>query len=150
MELILRNDVQGVGRRGDLVTVADGYARNYLLPKGWAFEATAGVHAQAEAMRRKRETADAAARAAAEEVATTLVGRTITVAARTSSGERLFGSVTPVEVAAAITEQTGLEIDAHHLHTDEPIRTTGTHAVHAKLHASVEFDVSVEVVPAAE
>lgn len=146
MELILRTDVAGVGRRGDLVSVADGYARNYLLPKGWAFKATAGVHAQADAMRRKRELADAAARSAAEEVATTLVGRTVTVTAKTSSGERLFGSVSPAEIAAAIRDQTGLEVDPHTLHPVEPIRTTGVHEVHAKLHHDVEFPVSVEVV----
>jgi large subunit ribosomal protein L9 len=148
MDVILRNDVRGVGRRGDLVTVADGYARNYLLPKGWAFKATAGVHAQAEAMRRKRELADAAARSAAEEVAKTLVGRTISVSAKTSSGERLFGSVTPADLVAAIADQTGLDVDPHDLHSEEPIRTTGAHEVHAKLHADVEFAVTVEVVPA--
>ncbi len=148
MELILRNDVAGVGQRGDLVTVADGYARNFLLPRGWAFKATAGVHAQAEAMRRKRALADAAARSAAEEVAKALVGNAITVAARTSSGERLFGSVTSAEIAAAIQEQTGLEIDAHNLHAEEPIRTVGSHEVHAKLHPSVEFPVTVEVIAA--
>lgn len=148
MDLILRNDVAGVGQRGDLVTVADGYARNYLLPKGWAFKATSGAHAQAEAMRRKRELADAAARSAAEEVAKTLVGRTITVAAKTASGERLFGSVTPVEIVAAITEQVGLDVDPKNLHSDEPIRTIGTHEVHAKLHHDVEFPVTVEVVAA--
>ena len=148
MDLILRNDVAGVGHRGDLVTVADGYARNYLLPKGWAFKATAGVHAQADAMRRKRELADAAARSAAEEVAKTLVGRTIAISARTSSGDRLFGAVSPAEIAAAITEQAGIEIDPHALHSDEPIKTVGTHDVQAKLHADVEFPVTVEIVGA--
>lgn len=148
MELILRNDVQGVGQRGDLVTVADGYARNYLLPKGWAFEATAGSHAQAEAMRRKRQLADAAARSAAEDVAKTLVSRAITVSAKTSSGERLFGSVTPADVAAAIQAQVDIEVDPHNLHVEEPIRTVGTHEVHAKLHHDVEFPVTVEVVAA--
>ena len=148
MELILRNDVTGVGRRGDLVTVADGYARNYLIPKGWAFKATAGVHAQADAMRRKRQVSDAAARSAAEDVAKTLVGRTITVAAKTSSGDRLFGSVSPADIVAAITAQTGLELDPHTLHSDEPIRTIGVHEVHAKLHADVEFPVTVEAVAA--
>ncbi|MBS1848423.1 MAG: 50S ribosomal protein L9 [Actinobacteria bacterium] len=148
MELILRNDVAGVGRRGDLVTVADGYARNYLLPKGWAFKATPGAHAQAEAMRHKREVSDAAARTAAEEVARTLVGRPVTIAAKTSTGEKLFGSVTALDVVAAILAQTGLELDAHRLHADEPIRTTGTHEMHAKLHAEVEFQVTIEVVAA--
>lgn len=146
MDLILRSNVPGVGQRGDVVTVADGYARNFLIPKGLAFKATAGVHAQADAMRRKRDVADAAARTAAEEVARTLVGRTVTVAAKTSSGERLFGSVSTAEISAAIAEQIGLDVDPHALHTDEPIRTTGVHEVHAKLHHDVEFPVSVEVV----
>lgn len=148
MELILRADVAGLGNRGDLVSVADGYARNYLIPKGFGLKATAGTQAQAESMRRKRLIADAAARSAAEDVAKTLVGRTITVAARTSSGERLFGSVTSVEIVAAIAEQTGLAVDPHGLHSDEPIRTIGTHDVHAKLHPEVEFLVNVEVIPA--
>lgn len=146
MDLILRNDVPGVGQRGDLVSVADGYARNYLLPKSLAFKATPGAHAQAEAMRRKREVADSAARSAAEQVASTIVGRTITVTAKTASGERLFGSVSAAEIAAAVNEQTGLEIDPHLLHIDEPIRSTGAHEVHAKLHADVEFPVMIDVV----
>lgn len=148
MELILRNDVTGVGNRGDLVTVADGYARNFLLPRGWAFKATQGAQSQAAAMRRKREVEDVAARSAAEEIAKTLVPTTIKVSAKTSSGERLFGSVTPAEIAEAITGQTGLEVDSHKLHLDEPIRTIGTHIVHAKLHPDVEFQVNVEVVAA--
>ncbi len=148
MELILRSDVAGVGQRGDLVTVADGYARNFLIPRGMAFKATPGAHAQAEAMRRKRETQDAAARAAGDEIARKLVPTTISVAAKTSSGERLFGSVTPVEIAAAINEQTGIEIDPHAMHLDEPIKTVGNHEVRVKLHANVEFSVNVEVTPA--
>ncbi len=148
MDLILRNDVPGVGQRGDLITVADGYARNYLLPKSLAFVATEGALAQAEAMRRKREVANASARAAAEQVASTIVGRTITVTGRTASGDRLFGSVGAEEVVAAITEQTGLEIDPTRLQFEEPIRSIGVHQVHAKLHADVEFPVMVEVVAA--
>lgn len=148
MELILRSDVAGVGNRGDIVTVADGYARNYLIPRGKAFKASSGAHAQAEAMRKKREVQDSAARSAAEEIARTLVPTTVTVAAKTSSGDRLFGSVSPVEIAGAILEQTGLTVDAHALHLDEPIKTTGAHSVHAKLHADVEFSVTLEVVPA--
>lgn len=146
MDLILRTDVDGVGKRGDVITVADGYARNYLLPKALAFKATEGAQAQAEAMRRKREVADAAARSAAEQVASTIVGRTITVVGRTASGDRLFGSIGPEEIVAAVTEQTGLEIDPERLHIAEPIRSIGTHEVHAKLHADVEFPVMVEVV----
>ncbi len=147
MELILRSDVQGVGKKGDLVEVADGYARNFLLPKGKAFKASAGAHAQAESMRRGRDIRDAAARAAAEEVATTLVPTTITVNAKAGTEGRLFGSITTIDIAEAITAQTGIEIDRHQLHLDEPIKTSGTHTVPAKLHTDVEFPVTIEVVP---
>lgn len=147
MELIMRADVPGVGKRGDLVEVADGYARNYLLPKGKAFKASEGAHAQAESMRRKRDVSDAAARAAAEEIATTLVPTTITVSAKTGGGERLFGSVTSTDIVEAILAQTGHEVDRHLLHLDEPIRALGTYSVPAKLHHDVEFMVTVEVVP---
>ena len=148
MELIMRADVPGVGKRGDLVDVADGYARNFLLPKGKAFKATSGAHTQAEAMRRKRDVNDAAARSAAEEIAKTLVPTTITVAAKTGGGERLFGSVTTTDIVEAILAQTGLEVDRHKLHLDEPIKSLGTHMVPAKLHHDVEFPVTIEVISA--
>lgn len=145
MEVILRDDVKGVGNKGDLIEVADGYARNYLIPKGKAFKASAGAYAQAEAMRRGRDIRDAAARAAAEEIATTLVPTTIKVAAKVGTEGRLFGSVTTAEIAEAITAQTGIAIDRSQLHLDEPIKTTGSHTVPAKLHADVEFPVTIEV-----
>jgi large subunit ribosomal protein L9 len=148
MELIMRTDVPGVGKRGDLVEVADGFARNFLLPKGHAFKATSGAHAQAEAMRRTRDISDAAARSAAEEIAKTLVPATITVTAKTGGGERLFGSVTTSDIVEAILAQTGLEVDRHALHLDEPIKSLGTHSVPAKLHHDVEFPVTVEVISA--
>lgn len=148
MELIMRADVPGVGKRGDLVDVADGFARNFLLPKGHAFKATSGVHVQAEAMRRKRDVSDAVARSAAEEIAKTLVPTTITVTAKTGGGERLFGSVTTGDIVEAILAQTGLEVDRHALHLEEPIKSLGTHTVLAKLHHDVEFPVTVEVISA--
>ena len=91
--------------------------------------------------------ADAAARSAAEEVATTLVPTTIVVNAKGGAEGKLFGSVTTADIAAAITAQTGIEIDRTQLHVDEPIKTVGTHMVPAKLHADVEFPVTIEVVP---
>ncbi len=148
MDLILRVDVAGVGHKGDLVEVADGYARNYLLPKGFAFKASGGAQAQAEVMRRSRDVKDAALRAAAEDVAKTLVPTTITVAAKAGSEGKLFGSVTTAEVVAAIAAQTGIELDRHVILLDEPIKALGTHTVPAKLHHDVEFPVTLEVVPA--
>lgn len=148
MDLILRSDVDGVGKKGDLIEVADGYARNFLLPKGLAFKASKGAEAQAKVMRRSRDVKDAAARAAAEDVAKTLVPTTITLTAKAGPEGRLFGSVTTLEIAEAIEAQTGIEIDRRKLSLDEPIKTIGTHTVPAKLHHDVEFSVTLEVVEA--
>jgi large subunit ribosomal protein L9 len=146
MRVILRSDVKGVGNKGDVVEVANGYGRNYLLPRGLAFTATSGAESQAEAMRRSRDIKDAADRAAAEEVAKSLVSSPVTITARVGADEKLFGSVTTADIAEAVAAQTGVEIDRKQLHLDEPIRTVGTHLVPLKLHANVEFPVTVEVV----
>ena len=146
MKLVLRTDVAQVGKKGDIVDVADGYGRNYLVPKGMAFPATAGVEAQATSMRRSRDVRDASDRAAAQEVASSLVPKVVTITARAGAEGKLFGSVTTTEIADAVATQTGVEIDRRQLHLDEPIKTLGTHLVPAKLHAEVEFPITVEVV----
>jgi large subunit ribosomal protein L9 len=147
VKVVLRSDVDGVGNKGDICEVADGYARNFLLPKGLALVATKGVQAQAEAMRRSRDVKDAAARAAAQEIASKLVPTVITIPAKAGGEGKLFGSVTTTDVAEAVLAQTGIEIDRRQLHLDEPIKAVGTHTVPAKLHAEVEFPITVEVVP---
>ena len=146
MKLILRADVAGVGKKGDIIDVSDGYARNYLMPKGLAILATDGALAQAASMRRSRDVRDARDRSAAEDVATALVQAVVKVTARAGAGGRLFGSVTTADVVAAVAEQTGIELDRRKLHLDEPIRSVGIHQVPAKLHADVEFPITVEVV----
>ena len=146
MRVILRSDVKGVGKKGDVVEVANGYGRNYLLPRGLGFLATSGAEAQAEGMRKARAVKDAADRAAAEDVAKTLVSSPVTISARVGADDKLFGSVTTTEIAQAVATQTGVEIDRKQLHLDEPIRTVGTHLVPLKLHDDVEFPVTVEVV----
>ncbi|MCB0986203.1 MAG: 50S ribosomal protein L9 [Microthrixaceae bacterium] len=146
MRLILRSDVDGVGHKGDVVEVSNGYGRNYLLPRGLAFKATEGAKAQAEAMKRSRDIRDAAARQAAQEVAKQLVASPVSISARVGGDGRLFGSITTADIASAITAQTGVEIDRKQLSLDEPIKALGTHLVPAKLHADVEFPVTVEVV----
>lgn len=147
MKVILRADVDRLGKRGDILDVADGYARNYLVPKGLAMKATAGAVAQAASMRRARDLRDAQDRAAAEALATTLVPKVITVKARAGSEGRLFGSVTAADIATAIQEQAGVEVDRRKLALAEPIKSLGTHVVTAKLHPEVEFPVTVEVTP---
>jgi large subunit ribosomal protein L9 len=146
MKVVLRADTDNLGKRGDIIEVADGYARNYLLPKGMAIPATAGVEAQAKAMRRSRDLRDAKDREAAEVVARTLVPAVIRIQARSGAGGRLFGSVTVADVADAVATQTGVTLDRRKMHLDEPIKSLGTHEVPVKLHSDVEFRVTVEVV----
>jgi len=145
VRVLLRDDVGGVGKKGDIVDVAPGYARNFLVPRGLAMKATDGMAEQAAAMQRARETRHAAARSDAEQVATDLVSRVINVTARASDEGSLFGSVTAVDVVTAIQEQTGVEIDRHDVHFDEQIKTVGTHQAQVKLHSDVQFPVTIEV-----
>jgi large subunit ribosomal protein L9 len=146
MRVVLRNDIDKVGKRGDIIDVADGYARNFLLPKGHAIVATEGVTSQANAMRRARDLKDAKDRESAQLVARTLVPLVIRIPARSGSGGRLFGSVTSTDVVDAVANQTKVILDRRRLHLDEPIKTLGIHEIPVKLHADVEFRVTVEVV----
>jgi len=146
VKVILRSDVSGLGKRGDIVEVSKGYARNFLTPRGLAMAATEGAVDQAKAMRRARDIKDARDRESAEEVAKVLVARTIEVTARAGGGGRLFGSVTNAEIAEAVLAQTGIELDRKHLHLEEHIKELGTHQVTARLHADVQFPITVEVV----
>ena len=145
MKVILRTDVADLGKRGDILDVADGYARNYLVPKGMAMKASMGTTAQADAMRRARDLRDAQDRSAAEEVATTLVSKVVTVQAKAGSEGRLFGSITSADITAAIETQTGVRLDRKRLQLDEPLKTLGSHVVSVKLHSDVEFPVTIEV-----
>ena len=145
MKVILRQDLSKVGKRGDIVEVAVGYARNYLLPKGMAMVATDGAVNQAASMRRSRDLRDAKDREAAETVAKVLVSRTINIKAKAGSEGRLFGSVTASDIAEAVLAQTHIDIDRRKLHMGEPIKTLGTHSVTVRLHSDVEFPVTVEV-----
>jgi large subunit ribosomal protein L9 len=145
---VLRSDFGTVGKRGDIVDVADGFARNYLLPGGLAIVATEGIEYQASSMRRARDLRDAKDREGAEAIARKLVPAVITIPARVGTEGRLFGSVTPHDVVEAVKSQTGIELDRRRLTTDEPIKSVGTHEVGVRLHAEVEFRITVEVVPA--
>ena len=143
-KVILRADVKGLGKRGDIVEIKDGYSRNYLLPRGLAITATPGAVSQAASMRRSRDLKDAQDREAAQEIARALVARTIVVTAKSGAEGRLYGSITPADIVEAISAQAGVNLDRRQLRT-EPIKSLGTHSVTVKLHADVEFPVSVEV-----
>ena len=145
MKLILRSDRKGLGKRGDVVEVTDGYARNFLLPKGHAMQATDGAASQAVAMRRARDLRDAHDRESAQTVASALVAKTINIPVKAGAEGRLFGSVTASDVAAAVEAQAGIVLDRRKLHVDH-IKTTGTYQVSAKLHHDVEFPITIEVV----
>lgn len=146
MKIVLRSDVANLGRKGDMVDVADGYARNYLVPKGLAMQATRGVTRQAEAMQRSRTVRDTKEREGAEALARQLAAKRVQISARAGEGGRLFGSVTSADVAEALEAQTGIAIDRRKLHLDEPIKTLGVHEVPVRLHADVSPVITVEVV----
>ena len=145
VKVILRDDVSGVGKRGDIVEVSPGYARNFLMPRKLALKATAASEKQAESMRSKRAVKDAKDREGAQEIATRLVAQVISVSARAGEGGKLFGSVTPVELVGAVLAQSGIDIDRHAVRIDEPIKSVGSHQVLIHLHPEVEFPLTVEV-----
>jgi len=145
-KVVLRADVSGVGKKGDILDLADGFARNYLVPRGQALVASAGIEAQANAMRRSRDVKDGREREAAEQVARTLVPAVIALKAKTSGSQgKLFGSVTTADIVEAVAAQTGITLDKRDLHLNEHVRTLGTHQAQVKLHADVQFTVTIEV-----
>ena len=148
MQVILRTDVPELGKRGDMLEVADGYARNYLVPKGLAMEATNGVVAQAESMRRSRDAKETRDREDSQKLASQLGSQTIQVKARAGEGGKLFGSVTASDVADAVLAQTGIELDRRKVVLDDPIRELGDAEVQVRLPAEVVVAVAVAVVEA--
>jgi large subunit ribosomal protein L9 len=148
MKVILTKDVADLGSKGDIVNVADGYARNYLVPKSFAVAATDGAIRQAEGMRRAREEAARQARADADAMAQSLVGARVVVAARAGDEGKLFGSIGTSDVAAAIKKFTGVDVERGHIMPMAPIKEIGLHEVGLKPHPDVEFAVTLDVIPA--
>lgn len=146
MDIILKGDVPGLGTRGDVVTVADGYFRNYLLPKGLGYKATKGAEAEAEAMRKSSAAKNEASRAEADKIAAELVPQVVTIAAKTADGGTLFGSVGAADIAAAVEEQTGHVIDRKAFKLDSALKELGSHMVMTNIHSQVQFPVTVEIV----
>jgi len=146
VKIVLRDDVENLGQKGDIVDVADGYARNYLVPRGFAIRADRGVVKQAEAMRRNRAAKARRDREAADELATRLAGRTVSVPARAGEGGKLFGSITAADIAAAVGTQLGVEVDRRHLGLDEPLKELGVVELPIRLHPDVVATLTVEVV----
>lgn len=145
MKVILRANVEGVGNTGDLVDVANGYAQNFLMPKGLAMRATEGAATQAEAMQRSQELRGVKEREGAEEIGQQLQAQTIAIQARVGQDEQLYGSVTTSEIAEAVHAQTGIVLDRRDMSLEEPIRTVGTHQVDMRLHSDVRIQITIEV-----
>jgi large subunit ribosomal protein L9 len=146
VKIVLRSDIESLGKKGDLLDVSDGYARNFLVPRGLAIRATKGAVKQAAAMRRNREVREAREREAAQALADQLTGRRIEIKARAGEGGKLFGSVTAADVVEAVLAQTGVELDRRKAHLAEPLKALGPHDVPVRLHPEVEVVVSLEVV----
>lgn len=146
MKVILADDVDTLGQKGDIVAVADGYARNFLIPKGKAMLATRGALRQAQMMQRARQEREEKRKAQAASKVAVLASSPVYISARAGEGGRLFGSVTKSDVARGILEQLGEPVDRHDVVLDDPIRLLGTHQVEVKLHEEVNALVNVEVI----
>ena len=145
MEVILREHVDNLGRRGDVVKVADGYARNYLLPRKLALTVTEGTRKQIERERKVAETREAEEQQTAEAFATRLAQVEIVIARRVGETEALYGSVTTADIAEALAAK-GLEIEKRKIHLDEPLKSIGEFTVPVKLHRDVTANLKVAVV----
>ncbi|HME82731.1 MAG TPA: 50S ribosomal protein L9 [Candidatus Eremiobacteraceae bacterium] len=146
MKVILKKDVKGLGGAGEIHDVADGYGRNFLLPRGIAVEATRGNLAQAEGQRAAHTKRAAVALAEARELASKLESKAIVVQAKAGESGKLFGAVTNAQVAEAVSSSLGIEVDRHKIELDEPIKAAGDHEVMVKLVPGVSAKLTVRVV----
>lgn len=146
MKVLLRSDIKGVGRRGDIVNVSSGHARNFLLPNDLAIVANAGTIAQAEVMRKSREQQIATDRESARLVATSLSTTVIKISAKAGNEGRLFGSINAAEIAKAVLDQTGVTIDRKNIQVEAPLRQLGEHSVTAEIFADVVATLKLEIV----
>jgi len=147
MKIVLTADVPKLGRRGQVVTVADGYARNYLLPKGLALEATPAnlrrFEGEEKAAARRREREAAEARAVAER----LEGVGLTIPAKAGEEGRLFGSVTAKDIAEKLEEASGVKVHRKSIELEEPLKSTGEYKVVVKLGPDITREITVVVEP---
>ena len=145
MKVILKADVRGKGKKGQMIEVAEGYARNFLMPKGLAVLATADAVNTMRLQEKAKAKADAEAKAAALEIAEKLKGMQVKVPSKGGEGGKLFGAVTGREISAALKEQHGVELDSKKLVLDEPIKSFGSYQVKAKLGFEISGTVNVIV-----
>lgn len=144
MKLILRADIDSLGRLGDIVTVKAGYGRNYLIPQGFAAPATNANMKQFELERKKLQAVADKVRAEAEEMAAKIAATPVEITVRVGEGDKLYGSVTPTHIADAMAEQ-GVEIDRRKIVLEEPIRALGEFDIEIKLHPDVRGELKLTV-----
>ena len=145
MEVILRQAIENLGHTGDIVKVSPGYARNFLLPRGLAYEATPGNKKKLEQERSRLEAAENERRTAAQGLATQLEAVSLTFSARVGEEGKLFGSVTSADIAQQLEAQ-GIHIEKRQIDLHEPIRTLGVYRVPVRLHADVKPEIKVWVI----
>jgi large subunit ribosomal protein L9 len=148
MKIILTREVSGLGTPGDIVEVKNGYGRNYLLPQGYAIGWTKGAEKQVSSIRRARDAREVRDLGHANEIKAQLSDLKVTLAVRAGSGGRLFGSVTPTEVASAVRSAGGPELDKRRLELPGHIKSTGSYQVSIRLHPEVTANFTVTVVAA--
>ncbi|MFJ8040116.1 50S ribosomal protein L9 [Kitasatospora sp. NPDC096147] len=148
MKIILTHEVPGLGSAGEVVEVKDGYARNFLVPRGFAIRWTKGGQKDVDAIRRARKIHEIQTLEAANEVKGKLEGVQVKLAVRSGDAGRLFGSVTQSDVVEAIKAAGGPAVDKRAVAIASPIKTVGTHKVSVKLHADVQANLDVAVVAA--
>ena len=145
MIVILKRDVKGTGTAGDVVKVSDGYARNMLLPKGYAEEATKNNVHSLEKAREKREEEERQAKAAAEKQAEEMKSMRVVITTKAGEGGKLFGSITSKDIADALKEQHGIAVDKRKIVLEQPIKETGVTRVKIKIYPEIAATIPVEV-----
>ena len=144
MKIILTDEVRGLGHRGDVVDVRDGYARNFLLPQGLAFLANAANMRRLEEEKSRYDERVMREKAVAEKAAERMNGLRLTLVKKAGEGDVLYGSVTSSEIADLLSEK-GIEVDRRRIELEEPIKRVGEHQVHVKLHRDVTVPITIEV-----
>ena len=148
MKLILQQEVSGLGSAGDVVEVKDGYGRNYLIPRGAAIRWTRGAERQIESIRKARQVREIRDIDTAEQVQRRLEDLDVHLQVRAGNAGRLFGAVTPADIAAAVKASGGPEVDKRKIEVGNPIKTLGVHQVGIRLHDEVAARINVNVIPA--
>ena len=146
MKVILLCDVKGTGKKDDVLNVSDGFARNYLFPRKWAVEATPGAVKEIERKRANEERLERERREAAQKLADSLRGKVITLKVKCGSQGRLYGSITSQEIAAALKEQHGVDVDKRKIELEEPVKAVGQVLATVRLAAGVSTRMIVNIV----